>query len=74
MINLRNIEKSVIALKSAVLTLVKIPVKYPNTVTIWILDTLIPDSSEYRTLWVSSILMVKSCDLANHLNTGHLGP
>ena len=34
------------------------------------MNTWIPDSSEYRTVWVSGIHMV-SCDLADHLNTGH---
>ena len=45
-----------------------------STVTIWIPNTPIPDSSEYRTLWVSSIQMVMSHDLADHSNTGHFGP
>ena len=45
-----------------------------DTVTIWILDTRIQVSSEYWTVWVSSIQMVKSRDLAAHLNTGHFGP
>ena len=36
------------------------------TVTIWI-----PDSFENRALWVSSIQMVKSCDLADNSNTRH---
>ena len=35
------------------------------TVTIWIL--------EYRTVWVSGILIVKSCDLVEHSNSGHFG-
>ena len=45
-----------------------------STVTIWILDIQILDSSEYQTLWVLSIQKVKSRDSANHLNTGHFGP
>ena len=38
---------------------------YVITVTIWI-----PDSSEYRTVWLSGIQMVKSRDLADYSNTG----
>ena len=37
-----------------------------ETVTMCIPCNWILDSSEYRTVWVSSIQMVKSCDLANH--------
>ena len=37
-----------------------------SLVAICIPDTWIPDSSEYRTLWVSGIQMVKSSDLADH--------
>ena len=36
-------------------------------------NTWILESSEYRTVWVSSIQMVKSCDLADHSNNGHKG-
>ena len=43
-------------------------------VTIWIPNTWILDSSEYRTVWLSDIQMVKSRDLADHSNTGHFGP
>ena len=31
------------------------------------------DSSENLTVWVSRCQMVKSCDLADHLNTLHVG-
>ena len=43
-----------------------------NTVTIWILNIWVPDSSKYPTVWVFAIQMVKSCDLVDHLNTWHL--
>ena len=43
-----------------------------NTVTIWILNIWVPDSSKYPTVWVFGIQMVKSCDLVDHLNTWHL--
>ena len=36
-------------------------------------EHLIPDSSEHRTVWVSSIQMVKSHELAENSNTGDLG-
>ena len=39
------------------------------TVTIWIPNTWIPHSSEYPTVWVSGIQMVKSHDFTDHLNT-----
>ena len=42
-----------------------------NTVTIWILNTWVPDSSKYPTVWVC-FQMVKSCGLVDHLNTWHL--
>ena len=45
-----------------------------NTVSICIPDTQIPDSSEYRTLLVSSNQIVKSSDFADHLKTRHFGP
>ena len=32
------------------------------------------DSSEYQTVKVSGIQMVRSCDLVDHSNTGHFGP
>ena len=41
-----------------------------STVTIWIPNTWILDSSEYQTVWVSGIDMVQSRDLADHSNTG----
>ena len=43
-----------------------------NTVTIWILNTWVPDSSKYPTVWVFGIQMVKSCGFVDHLNTWHL--
>ena len=46
----------------------------PNTVTIWITNTWIPESSEYWTVRVSSTQIVNSRDLADHLNTGHFEP
>ena len=30
-------------------------------------------NTEYQTVWVSSIQMVKSCDLADHLKMEHFG-
>ena len=45
-----------------------------KTVTIWIPNTWLSDSSEYWTEWLSGFQMVKSHDLADHLNTRHFGP
>ena len=35
---------------------------------------LISDSLEHRTVWVTSIQLVKSGDLKDHSNTRHFGP
>ena len=59
------------------LDLMKLKIQVHSTPPPWVsdnyysshLNTWIPDSSEYQTVWVSGIQMVKSCDLV--VSSGH---